>query len=376
MEKFKFYIKRKLIDLLKLSKNYRKQSYLPAGAIGFVQLSAQYPVLFLSEHKAVDRKSPVTIGKMHTQFAKMMHTPPEKTFVTTGKSWRVWGNQGAVITDKNELFVDVSREFYNKTHSIFNQFKLIEPEELSGQTAVLAASGGTVYYHWMFDILPRISFLKQSGGFDKIDYFIINCIPDKYQTETLERAGIDAAKIIRSNNHWNFHIKAENLIVPSLVSPMDCPSLEACLYLRQLYTSEIEKAGASTKIYIQRLTGRKVINEDELLDYLKPLNFEVVNPEKLSVAEQAEIFGSADIVIGPHGAGLTNIVFCKPGTMVIDLFAAEWVNPCYWIIAEHLNLKYGYLAGDKELKQKDSGKGVDIPVDIIKLKKLFAELNK
>ncbi|WP_259065421.1 glycosyltransferase family 61 protein [Mucilaginibacter sp. X4EP1] len=375
MENFKFYIKRKLISILRLSKNYKKRSYLPGGVINFEQLAAQYSVLFLNEHEAVNRKPPVTIGKIHSQFVKMMHTQPQKTFAIAAKNWRVWGNQGAVVTDKNDLFVDVSREFYNKTHSISNQYKLIAPEDLSGLTAVLAASGGTVYYHWMFDILPRISFLKQTGEFDKIDHFIINAIPNKYQTETLERAGIDAAKIIRSNNHWDFHIKAENLLVPSLVSPMDCPSLEACLYLRQLYAKEIENAGASAKIYIQRLSGRKVINEEELLDYLRVLNFKVINPEKLSVAEQAGIFSNADMVIGPHGAGLTNIVFCKPGTIVVDLFAPEWVNPCYWIIAEHLDLKYGYLAGDKELKQKDSGKGVDIFVDVPKLKKLLSALN-
>ncbi|MDB5146068.1 MAG: capsular polysaccharide biosynthesis protein, partial [Mucilaginibacter sp.] len=265
--------------------------------------------------------------------------------------------------------------FDDKTHSIFNQFKLIEPTYTEGKIAVLAASGSFVYYHWMFDILPRVSFLKQSGIFDKIDKFIINCTPNQYQAETLERAGIHQSKIIQSNDHWSFHFKAEELIVPSLVSPLDCPSLEACLYLRQLYANEIEQQGEPVNIYIQRLSGRKIINEAEILSFLKTLNFQILNPEKLSVAEQASIFSSANMVIGAHGAGSTNIVFCRPGTVVIDLFSSEWVNPCYWIIAEHLNLKYGYLEGEK-FKQKGKGKGADIMVDMDKLKNLFLKLTE
>ncbi|HEY4194329.1 MAG TPA: glycosyltransferase family 61 protein [Mucilaginibacter sp.] len=346
---------------------------MPLGEFSFDKLAPNYAVLYQHDENPVRRKPPITTGDIHEKFKKALYTPLQKAFVIEAKGWRVWGNQGAVITDTNYLFGDVSREFDNKTHSIFNQFKLIGPTYTEGNVAVLAASGSFVYYHWMFDILPRISFLKRSGIFDKIDKFIVDCTPNQYQEETLARAGIQSSKIIKSNDHWNFHLKAEKLIVPSLVLPLDQPSLDVCMYLRQLYSNEVQEQKEAVNIYIQRLSGRKISNEDEVISFLKTLSFQVINPEKLSVAEQARNFSNARMVVGAHGAGLTNIVFCRPGTVVVDLFSPEWVNPCYWIIAEHLDLKYGYLEGNK-LKQKKKGKGADIEVDLDQLKSLFSKL--
>ena len=246
----------------------------------------------------------------------------------------------------------------------------------AGKTAVLTASGGSVYYHWMFDILPRIHVLKNSVEYDSIDNFIINYQANKFQKETLSRAGIAPEKIIASNNNWNFHLQVEQLIVPSLASPNDVPSKAACNYLRSLFENELKNPGAKKKIYIQRLNGRRVINEDELVPLLQDLGFETVNPETLTVAGQVSLFAGADAVIGPHGAGLTNIVFCKPGTVVIDLFAPEWVNSCYWVIAEHLNLNYGYLTGKNITGQKETPKGANILVDTAQLQALLALLKK
>ena len=34
-------------------------------------------------------------------------------------------------------------------------------------------------------------------------------------------------------------------------------------------------------------------------------------------------------MVGAHGAALTNLVFCQPGTRVLEMFGADYVNPCY-----------------------------------------------
>jgi capsular polysaccharide biosynthesis protein len=201
----------------------------------------------------------------------------------------------------------------------------------------------------------------------------LDYLPNNYQTETLLRAGLDLSRIIPSNNHWNFHFQAKEVIVTSLTTPNDCPSLDSCLYLRRLYEQEIKSAQTNKYLYIQRLDSRKIVNEDELLNYLATLNCRIINPERLTVSEQASIFAGADVIIGPHGAGFTNIVFCKPSTMVIDLFSPEWINPCYWVISEHLNLKYGYLIGER-LKQKETYKRANILIDINKLKVLLKKM--
>ena len=45
----------------------------------------------------------------------------------------------------------------------------------------------------------------------------------------------------------------------------------------------------------------------------------VVHTGKEKVIEQARMFKNARVVVGAHGAGLTNIVYCKPGTGVVLL---------------------------------------------------------
>lgn len=351
----------------------RQKNGLPDGEIGFTKAAEIGKVLYCNNISLVKRKPPTTLSPITKKFLQMLQTPEQKEFVISGKGWKVWGNQGAVITNNNKLFRDVSREFNDKTHSIFNQFRIIDPTPIDQRIAVLAASGGSVYYHWMFDIITRIGLLEKSDIFSTIDKFVLDYIPNNYQTETLLRAGLDLSRIIPSNNHWNFHIEAKEIIVTSLTTPNDCPSLDSCLYLRRLYEQEIKAARPNKYLYIQRLDNRKIVNEADLLNYLATLNYQVVNPEKHTISEQAAIFAGADVIIGPHGAGFTNIVFCKPGTIVIDLFSPEWINPCYWVISEHLDLNYGYLTGER-LRQKETYKRANILIDINKLKVLLKKM--
>jgi capsular polysaccharide biosynthesis protein len=52
------------------------------------------------------------------------------------------------------------------------------------------------------------------------------------------------------------------------------------------------------------------------------------------------------VVLAPHGAGLSNIVFCQPGTKVIELFAPTYIPPCYRIISNICGLEHYYLIGE------------------------------
>lgn len=377
MKSLKSFLKEQFIRFFKKSGYYYTWSQVPERAITYNELQSDINTLYTSFSPEIKRTKPITWnGVIDHKFNNGLSTAPFHKFVIQAKSWRVWGNQGAVITNNNYLFKDVSREFDDKQHSIYKQIKLKPITNVSETTAVLAASGSNVYYHWMFDVLPRINLLKQSGVFDTIDKFIIDYSDIPFQTETLARACIPPSKILRSNNHWNFHVKVNELVIPSLVSPNDTPSIEACLYLRSLFEKEIASDKGGKKIYIQRLSGRTIINEAEILNILEPLNFQIVHPEKLTVSEQARLFADAEFIVGPHGAGFTNIVFCKPGTKVIDMFAPQWINPCYWILADALNLNYGYIIGEKNEGMITENKGADIKIDIEKFKVLLDKLHE
>jgi len=54
-----------------------------------------------------------------------------------------------------------------------------------------------------------------------------------------------------------------------------------------------------------------LINEEDIIDELKSKNFMIIDTKNMSIFEQIDIFSSAQIIIGPTGSALTNIIFCS-----------------------------------------------------------------
>jgi capsular polysaccharide biosynthesis protein len=92
----------------------------------------------------------------------------------------------------------------------------------------------------------------------------------------------------------------------------------------------------------------------------------------MSVAEQAACLAAAKVVVAPHGAGLTNLVFCTPGTKVIEIFSPAYVPYCYWMISNLCGLEHYYLIGDV-LEDGTAIKPIhkDTIVDVNSLEKLM-----
>ena len=60
------------------------------------------------------------------------------------------------------------------------------------------ASGHKNYFHWLYDILPKINICSKNYDLRKIDYFYLSKL-EKYQKSSLEILGYDNIKIIDSN---------------------------------------------------------------------------------------------------------------------------------------------------------------------------------
>jgi capsular polysaccharide biosynthesis protein len=75
--------------------------------------------------------------------------------------------------------------------------------------------------------------------------------------------------------------------------------------------------------------NRRVSNEDALLPIIKDYDFEIIFPERLSLADQIGIFKDATVVLGAFGAGLTNILFCPPKSTLLELEDSVFA-PRYW----------------------------------------------
>jgi tetratricopeptide (TPR) repeat protein len=324
---------------------------MTAASTTFVPLDPSQ-VIQLKLPKAIDRS-------VHFSFRFGSVFLPE-TFVVQIPKGRVWLNaeqtSSAILTEDNYLLGDLSPEFpllspghpdkHSAQHSIFCKHSLSAAQSINGTVAVLAGLTNEIYFHWIVDILPRLDLLRRSGfNLADIDYFLVSDrLP--FQRETLQLLDIPASKIITVTTP--LHLKADRLIVPSYPSSPAWVAPWVCQWLRQIFldkTLMCDRSGDRVYITRQHTKNRRIINESAVIEFLQTLGFESVALETLSVQEQAALFARAAVIVAPHGGGLTNTVFCQPGTKIIELFSPNYIYPCYWFISNHLNLDYYYLTG-------------------------------
>ena len=107
-------------------------------------------------------------------------------------------------------------------------------------------------------------------------------------------------------------------------------------YLWETFLDQNDTSPANRKIYVKRISNRKIANEQEFEEYISSQGFEIHTMEGMTIRKQAELFHQASVIISPHGAGLTNIIFSKPGTHVIEIFHPETIFGHYYTMAGSL----------------------------------------
>lgn len=294
----------------------------------------------------------------------------DAAFVSIIPNGKLWGRY-AVITPDNKLLWDCSWSLDGdpKKHEIFQQTSLSPIKYLNETIATLAWVGEGNYFHWFHDILPRIHLLNKSGI--KIDKYVVNAYP--HHPHTLELLGIPKEKQIPISDVNNFHIQAKRLVVPY---PKSLYPKWSSNFINEAITSKIKPSDLSEykRIYISREDAgyRKVINEKEVFGVLEKKGFKKVLLSKLSLDEQISIFYSAEVIVSPISAALTNITFSKPGTKVIELtYSSGHIFNGFWKICNHLNMNYYYIRCDSVPPFKQADNHNDIIVDLEKLKRIL-----
>lgn len=123
------------------------------------------------------------------------------------------------------------------------------------------------------------------------------------------------------------------------------------------------------RLYVSRsrTTKRRLTNELRVHDMVAAAGFQVVHLEDLDFGERITMFRAAEIVMGPHGAGLAGIIWCDAGSRLIELLPHEWYNGYYARLAVSLGLRYDWL-------QCHPDRGGDNELDLLQLERLLESL--
>ena len=215
-------------------------------------------------------------------------------------------------------------------------------------------AGNNNYWHWLFDVLPRLGLCGKTSSLDEIDYFLLPADVKRFQIETLDCLNIPKQKRLSSEKFR--HIKAKKLIItdhPIVISgnaTKDIITMPSWIseWLKDNFVNQIAKNNKENikKIYIDRNDStstlppqRLISNEDEVKKYLLKKNFVSVKLHETEFSKQVELFNNAEYIVGLHGGGFANLAFCKPGTKVIE-FKSYTAGQAIENLAKKNNLNY------------------------------------
>ena len=119
-----------------------------------------------------------------------------------------------------------------------------------------------------------------------------------------------------------FHV--EKLIIPEMKTPeWNIDKVKKIrTFLKNLYPKLFyQEKKTQERIYVSRKLAvkRHLTNEDDFLGVLEKHEFRKVYLEQMSIREQVELFSSASHVLGPHGAGLTNVIFAPFDVKILEI---------------------------------------------------------
>ena len=134
--------------------------------------------------------------------------------------------------------------------------------------------------------------------------------------------------------------------------------------------ASLAPAVGQRRLYVEREHLRRVENAVEVREFLERAGFSTIRLDGMSLLEQVTLFASADFVVGPHGAALSNLMFSPPSTRVIELMPNTEMRPFFWQISSKIGHEYGMLPCETH----DRGFNGNLRVDVRKLARLLALL--
>ena len=252
-------------------------------------------------------------------------------------------------------------------------------KKLNGSVLSLLSGGGANknYWHWLFDVLPKLYLCDKIISLDNIDYFLLPDHIRKFQIETLDILKIPKHKRLSSEKYR--HIKTKELIVtdhPVVISQnptKDIMSMPIWIsnWLKDKFIDQSikNKEENKKKIYIDRNESKSkqnserfISNEIEVKEYLSKNNFIFLKLHELKFIDQVHAFYNAECIIGLHGGGFANIVFCKPKTKIIELKGLHSGNPIE-NLAKKNNLNYSSIAVEADQNKPNQQGGIHIPIN-------------
>jgi len=293
-------------------------------------------------------------GNMHSLFSGYEVIIPG-FYIYTIAEGRCHVGREEVFTRRNQVIEEITSQKKNPCIGSPPVFK--RPKRINGNVVNLSLSGlESNYGHYLVELLARVYLLSLSSV--HVDYYIIST-KFKFQKEFLSLLGIEEKSIIQY--YEKEYITANNLIVPSLINNWEdikyrsyqyyqkqwLPSWLNCLHLGFNAVGSFDHK----RLFVSRRKNirRHIVNEKELYPVLQQNNFHIVDTEFLTVKQQIALFSNAEIIVGPLGAAMSNICFCRNKVKVLEIFPVSFHDSHLRVLTIALGHHYNYMITNSEI---------------------------
>lgn len=280
------------------------------------------------------------------------------------------GQSGALIQNGKLLAVRANPNWAVSLRPRRYEMRTLHPQQLHYALMPPVPAIGHVF-HWLLDyVSPFMTWLELREDKEPVSP-IVNGVMTEFQRRTLDFLVAHYRLLppvgLGANEAAHAGRIAVSVLEPYAPRAMQTHAgIEAMKRLGEFLSEGRASETEKRRLYISRNDAklRRVINEENIEPLLKRYGFEIVVLKGKPIAEQVRLFQEADAVLAPHGAGLTHIVWSKPGTKVIEFFpsregprgAPRNATGNFWILSCQKGLDYHTFDAGPPLNRHDGFK--------------------
>jgi capsular polysaccharide biosynthesis protein len=264
---------------------------------------------------------------------------PWPAFWTCHSPARLVGKTLVLINEQKQLSLEGAYGAHcSRTDPAWRTVFLPQPIRLDGNWTSLVHQWTSGFHHWFMDALSHLVMLPELPADTRV---IDPARLASYQQDTLRWLGLENR--IRPTDEK--HLMVEHYYFCSATAMTGCYNPNAVQFLRRSFLGHADPDyNPPRRFYLRRVgEARPILNELEILEYFQQRGWAIVDTAQLSMARQIRLFSQAEMICAPHGAGLTNLLWCQPGCRVLELCARTFLNGVYEGLAECVGANYRYL---------------------------------
>ena len=239
------------------------------------------------------------------------------------------------------------------------------------------------YFHWLIDVMPRIWLLRVHSPYATPYKWFVGPVSRAVQRQTLALDDITPDMCCRDLDGV-VTFEAAVCTAFRFTEPLGTrPSYSTGIHHRGwsvAFVDDIrERAvrryaatvppGAAPYVYVSRADAahRHTRNEAAVRELVEARGFTVIEPGRMNFEEQVRAFARARVIVGTHGAGLTNVIWAPPGALLLELMPEQLDDTGYRFLSALAGHRHHYLIC-RQFEHPHGTAFADIEVDVALLR--------